>query len=101
MVLSDAYGCSGRQKNDFLFSFPKESVRKKTWTIFAAEGILCQRKTIVHFSKDQLDRDPDKLRENGHDGAKIRLKSESNRIPPPSSATTERECRHFSAPSEA
>lgn len=32
----------------------------------------------VHFSKDQLDRDPDKLRENGYDGAKIRLKSDAH-----------------------
>lgn len=32
----------------------------------------------VHFSKDQLDTDPDKLRENGYDGAKIRLKSDAN-----------------------
>lgn len=32
----------------------------------------------VHFSKDQLDRDLDKLRENGYDGAKIRLKSDAH-----------------------
>lgn len=32
----------------------------------------------VHFSKDQLDRDPDKLRENGYDGAKIRLKNDAH-----------------------
>lgn len=84
MVFCAAYGCSNRQKKGCglsFFSFPKESVRKKTWTIFCRREDFVPTKNSrlcsVHFSKDQLDRDPHKLRENGYD-AKIRLKSDAH-----------------------
>lgn len=56
-------------------------MRKKTWTIFCRREDFVPTKNSrlcsVHFSKDQLDRDPHKLRENGYD-AKIRLKSDAH-----------------------
>lgn len=85
MVFCAAYGCSSRQRKGCglsFFSFPKESVRKKTWTVFCRREDFVPTKSSrlcsVHFSKDQLDRDSDKLRENGYDGAKIRLKNDAH-----------------------
>lgn len=72
----------GGEWTEFFLSFPKESVRKKTWTSFCRREDFVPTKNSrlcsVHFSKDQLDTDPDKLRENGYNGATIRLKSDAN-----------------------
>lgn len=66
----------------FFFNFPKESVRKKTWTNFCRREDFIpsknSRRFSLHFTKEQLYRDPEKLRENGYDGAKIRLKSDAH-----------------------
>lgn len=63
------------------FSFPKDSVRRKTWTIY------CRRDKFVpenhsrlcskHFSKDQVERDPNVLERLGYANARIRLKKDA------------------------
>lgn len=85
LLITEYYGVLSRQKKRCglgFFSFPMESVRKKTWTIFCRREDFVPTKNSrlcsVHFSKDQLDRDPDKLRENGYDGANIRLTSDAH-----------------------
>jgi hypothetical protein len=79
-----AFGCNIRQKKGSghsLFRFPKDAGRRKAWAIF------CRRKDFVptenhrlcslHFTKDQLDRDPEKLNEIGYEGARIRLRKDA------------------------
>lgn len=84
MVFCAAYGCTSRHKKGCglsFFSFPKEGLRKKTWVNFCRREDFVPSKSSrlcsLHFSKEQLDRDPDKLKENGYNGAKIRLRTDA------------------------
>lgn len=80
MVFCAAYGCTNRQTKGCglsFFSFPKDSARKKTWTVFCRRDDFVPTKNhrlcSAHFSADQLARDPQKLEEHGYAGARIRL----------------------------
>lgn len=84
MPFCAAFGCASVHKKGCgmsFFSFPKDSVRRKTWTIY------CRRDKFVpenhsrlcskHFSKDQVERDPNVLERLGYANARIRLKKDA------------------------
>nr|XP_022290565.1 THAP domain-containing protein 1-like [Crassostrea virginica] len=80
MVFCAAYGFTNRKTKGCglsFFSFPKDSARKKTWTVFGRREDFVPTKNhrlcSAHFSADQLARDPKNLEENGYAGARIRL----------------------------
>lgn len=63
----------------WFFSFPKDWGRK-VWQTFCRRHDFVSIKNTVHFSKDQLEKYPVILLENGYDGAKIRLRVTSTRM---------------------
>lgn len=84
MPFCAAFGCPSVHKKGCgvsFFSFPKDSARRKRWTIF------CRRDKFVpenhsrlcskHFSTDQLERDPNVLGRLGYANARIRLKGDA------------------------
>ena len=84
MVYCAALGCSNVHRKGCgksFFTFPKDTVRRKAWTIF------CKREAFVptknhrlcsdHFTRDQIQRDPAQLEEYGYNGARIRLKPDA------------------------
>lgn len=80
MVYCAAFGCTNIQKKGCglsFFSFPKDAARSKTWIVYCRrdrfEPTKSSRLCSEHFSKVQLDRDPERLKEN-YEGAKIRLR---------------------------
>ena len=84
MVFCATYGCNSRHKKGCglsFFSFPKEGVRKKTWTFYCRRDAFVPTKNSrlcsLHFSKEQVARDPEKMKENGYVGAQIRLRADA------------------------
>ena len=84
MVFCAAYRCNSRHKKGCglsFFSFPKEVVRRKTWTIYCRRDVFVPTKNSrlcsLHFSKEQVARDPEKMKENSYVGAQIRLRADA------------------------
>lgn len=84
MPFCAAFGCASVHKKGCgvsFFSFPKDSARRKRWTIY------CRRDKFVpenhsrlcskHFSTDQLERDPNVLERLGYVNARIKLKGDA------------------------
>ena len=72
MLFCAAIGCNSRHKKDSgvsLFRFPKDAGRRKAWTIYCRREDFSptdnNQMCFLHFSKEQLDRDPEKLNEKG------------------------------------
>lgn len=71
----------GKDVRRFSFTFPKNTMRRKTWTIF------CKRKDFVptknrrlcsdHFTRDEIQRNPAQLEQYGYNGAMIGLKPDA------------------------
>lgn len=62
------------------FSFPKDAARRKTWIVYCRWGVeptKSSRLCSEHFSIVQFDRDLERLKENGYEGAKIRLRKDA------------------------
>ena len=84
MPFCAAFGCNSRHKKDSgvsLFRFPKDAGRRKAWTIYCRREDFSptdnNRLCSLHFSKEQLDRDPEKLKENGYAEPRIRLRKDA------------------------
>uniref|UniRef100_A0A8B8BZW4 Uncharacterized protein LOC111114388 n=1 Tax=Crassostrea virginica TaxID=6565 RepID=A0A8B8BZW4_CRAVI len=84
MPFCAAFGCNSRHKKDSgvsLFRFPKDAGRRKAWTIYCRREDFSptdnNRLCSLHFSKEQLDRDPEKLKENGYADPRIRLRKDA------------------------
>ena len=84
MPFCAAFGCNSQHKKDSgvsLFRFPKDAGRRKAWTIYCRREDFSptdnNRLCSLHFSKEQLDRDPEKLKENGYAEPRIRLRKDA------------------------
>lgn len=83
MVYCAAFGCTNIQKKGCglsFFSFPKDAARRKTWIVYSRWGVeptKSSRLCSEHFSIVQFDRDLERLKENGYEGAKIRLRKDA------------------------
>ncbi|XP_078312001.1 uncharacterized protein LOC111105190 isoform X2 [Crassostrea virginica] len=64
-----------------LFRFPKDAGRRKAWKIYCCREAFSptdnNRFCSLHFSKEQLDRVPEKLKENGYAEPRIRLRKDA------------------------
>ena len=65
----------------FFFTFTKDTVRRKAWTIFSKREAFVPTKNhrlcSDRFTRDQIQRDPAQLEPYGYDGARIRLKPDA------------------------
>ena len=52
-------------------------MRKKAWTIYCRRSDFAPSKKQSLFSKEQVARDPEKIKENGYVGPHIRLRADA------------------------